>query len=408
VNALGHVGDEPAAEVLVAQRRDSGEKGNPESRLQLAPDGRGAVAGDVLEQQQRRRETEDHRQRDEARLPDADGVDEIEKRAEDETVHHRRRAEDRRRKCERRKEAPRLGIEQREETAHGRDLSLLHRRGDLARGRSRSPAVRRAADAEEDRATQDDFFLVLRGGDRPVGVGDLRVAGDESLRLDAFADRAGANERRGHPRGGIETRQRLPPVVRRGTIDRLAREARARERGDARVQHVRRFGTRRPLPPRRGVDVLPVPVDAREKLAARDPDSPDGRIHDLKPCAGAAPDHDEMRESVGERDHDHRRQQLRVELEMIDRHHDLFGVEAELARDVLDRIDRRAVERGLTRLAQAAVAGRQSESVEQRLERRGTAVDGRRLDRLRNQEVHGPVTFRCEPCRRRGGAPGTD
>jgi hypothetical protein len=224
------------------------------------------------------------------------------------------------------------------------------------------------------------------------------------LHLDALAHRTDVHERRGHARRGIETGQRLPSVIATGVFGRLAREPVAGKPRDPRAQHVHGLGTRSPFPPRRGIDVLPVPVHAHQELAARDPDPPHRRIHDLEPRADAPPHDDEVRESIRQRGHDHRRQQALVEVEVVDRHHDLFGVETELARDLLDGVDRCAVERRLTGLAQPAIARRQSEAVEDRLERRGAAVDGRGLDRLRDQEAHQRVTPRPGPCPRRGGA----
>ena len=55
--------------------------------------------------------------------------------------------------------------------------------------------------------------------------------------------------------------------------------------------------------------------------------------------------------------------------QVIDRHHHLLGVEAQALRQRLQRVDRRAVDRRLAGLAQAAVADADAEPLEQALER---------------------------------------
>src|SRR5262245_47798523 len=72
---------------------------------------------------------------------------------------------------------------------------------------------------------------------------------------------------------------------------------------------------------------------------------------------------------------------------MVLRHEHLFGVEAEPNRDLLDVIDGRPVDVGLTRLTQAAVSDVEPEPVEQALQRRGAAIHLRGLDDLRRKEA---------------------
>jgi hypothetical protein len=71
-----------------------------------------------------------------------------------------------------------------------------------------------------------------------------------------------------------------------------------------------------------------------------------------------------MREVVRQsNDHDGR-QDRPIEGQMIGGYHDLLCAQAKLPGDVFDRVDRCAIEIGLTRLAQAAVADLDPEALE--------------------------------------------
>ena len=67
---------------------------------------------------------------------------------------------------------------------------------------------------------------------------------------------------------------------------------------------------------------------------------------------------------------------------MIDGDHDLLCLEPQAHGDLLDHVDRRAVEAGLTRLLQTWITDRDAEAFEEALERGRPAVHGRRLDNL--------------------------
>src|SRR5690606_20778597 len=72
--------------------------------------------------------------------------------------------------------------------------------------------------------------------------------------------------------------------------------------------------------------------------------------------------------------------------------HRLRGVEAEAGGDVLQRVDGGAVDVGLARFAEPAVAGRDAVAFEQARQRRRAAVHGGGLDDLGREEatrVHG-------------------
>src|SRR5438067_1752740 len=67
---------------------------------------------------------------------------------------------------------------------------------------------------------------------------------------------------------------------------------------------------------------------------------------------------------------------------MIERHHHLLRLEAELLGDLFERVDRRAVDVRLARLAETPVAHGDAEAFEQALERRRAAIHRRGLHDL--------------------------
>ncbi len=94
-----------------------------------------------------------------------------------------------------------------------------------------------------------------------------------------------------------------------------------------------------------------------------------------------------MRQTGRETDHGHSGKRAGfVQQHVIDGQDDLLGIEAELNRDLFDRIDGRAVDVGLAGLAQAWVAGTDSEPLDQTLETRRPAIHRRRLHHLRDDE----------------------
>ncbi len=73
--------------------------------------------------------------------------------------------------------------------------------------------------------------------------------------------------------------------------------------------------------------------------------------------------------------------------QMVGRDQDLLGVEPGAARHLFERVDRRAVEIGLARLAQAPVARLDAATPEEAGQGRGATVHRRRLDDLGREEA---------------------
>ena len=149
-------------------------------------------------------------------------------------------------------------------------------------------------------------------------------------------------------------------------------------------------------------------VEVVEQLLRLHPASTEARVHDLQPPAQAAPHDDEVRRAVGVAPDEEGRERVGLrEEKVIERQHDLLGVEPELHRHFLDDVDRRAVDVGLTSFSQAPVADRDAEAFEQALHGRRAAVHRRGLDDLRREEAVRLRHATAPPCASPAAAPGS-
>ena len=130
-------------------------------------------------------------------------------------------------------------------------------------------------------------------------------------------------------------------------------------------------------------------VEVGGELADGGPAAADARIHHLHERPDFAPDDDEMRGAgAGQTNDNERGQQGGGGLkDVVRRHHDLFGVEAQLARGVLHSVDGSAVDVGLAGFAEAAVVGCDAEAVEEAFEGRRSAVHVGGLDHFGREEL---------------------
>src|SRR5262245_12878152 len=114
------------------------------------------------------------------------------------------------------------------------------------------------------------------------------------------------------------------------------------------------------------------------------------RIHHLNPGPAITPQHNEMGKTHWNADDNQRRQSLsRIEQQMIDWNHDLFGVHAELDRGRFDLIDGCSIHAREARFAQSAVARSDTESFKEGFQACRTAIHrGRLYDFGREKAAH--------------------
>ena len=127
-----------------------------------------------------------------------------------------------------------------------------------------------------------------------------------------------------------------------------------------------------------------------EELLLGQPASAMRRIHHLYKGSHAVPDDDEMGGTGRQASHDQggqcfgdRQQQV------IFGQQQLFGVQTQLLGHIFDRVDRGAIDIGLAGLAQAPIAGGDTEPLEQAFQGGWSAVHCRSLDDFRGQEALG-------------------
>ena len=138
-----------------------------------------------------------------------------------------------------------------------------------------------------------------------------------------------------------------------------------------------------PLAKRIGWHGLAVHEDPAQERGLADEGAAAARVHELHPAGARGPqDHEVGHAARREGDDDRRRGCGLGQQQVVDGQHHLLGVEAERDGDLLEGVDRGAVDVGLTGLAQAAVGDRQAEALEQALERGRAAVHGGGLDDL--------------------------
>ena len=262
--------------------------------------------------------------------------------------------------------APRILREKAEQRPRGADRCRQERRRELcvhgrrrrggcvfAAGRFRAPAAK----SQQHRAGQQEFFWHLRiRADGPIGLGDRHLA-DSDWRIRAHevrqprvragarsaATAATARRRREHASSnGADFLEAPAPGV-GGVCTRSRSGARA---GTA-------SSSRPPRPAAAGADVV-LWSDELERCDAH-PVGP-RRIHHLHERSDALPQGDEVWPPAGRQRDDDGRKSVRLrEEDMVQREHHLLGVEAELVRELLQRVDRGTIDVGLARLAQDAI-----------------------------------------------------
>ena len=100
----------------------------------------------------------------------------------------------------------------------------------------------------------------------------------------------------------------------------------------------------------------------------------------------AAPGNYEMRDAVGQDHYSDGGEGMRLcQQHMIHRKHDLFGGDAKLVGDFIERIDGSAVDIGLASFAEASVMDVDAETFEETLESGGAAIHVGGLDGFGNE-----------------------
>ena len=124
-----------------------------------------------------------------------------------------------------------------------------------------------------------------------------------------------------------------------------------------------------------------------EKRSTGHPQTTPRRVHYLNERAVTSPRDDEMGSAVGAaHDRDGRHDRRLAHEHVIERNKNLLRTEAELLSDDFEGVDRCPIDIRLTRFAKPAIARANMEALKKRLDRRRTAVDGRRLDNFRNEK----------------------
>ena len=192
------------------------------------------------------------------------------------------------------------------------------------------------------------------------------------------------DERLHHAGDGVERGKRSPRRVGLGLFDQRAGcrppDPNTNQPRRQRVLELRRRG---PFTPAGRRHDHAMEIKLVEQVLRLHPPAPAARVHHLDEGAVTAPHDDEVRQPFGELDHHNGGERLRRrQQQVVGRNHDLLGRKTELIGHALHRVDRRAIDVGLTGVAETAVADRDAVALEHALERRGTAVHGRGLDDL--------------------------
>jgi hypothetical protein len=392
VAALRHVRDGAAVEVAIAEPRDLGEERRAEPRLEAPSQALHAAEDRRLQQREQREHAAERRQRAQPLPDDAELSPDVEQAAEQQRLEQAGGGGHGEREGERRRTEGAVLAQQPPELAARADRRLRQRRGEI--GRQRRLVARRggatAVRAHHHHAAHREPLGIARArAHRPHRlrdrVGPLHRLGEEGARL-AAPERASLHQPLHHAQRRVQ-RGHAPPrrIGERGVEQLAPGDAEPRQPAQ---RHLRRLLRACPLAPLGRAHLGRVDVELVAQPREAGPAPPHRRIHDLHAIARAAPQHDEVREAVRQAHHRDAGQGGLVVGEVLDRHHHLLGVDAELARDVLERVDGRAVDVGLAGLAQAAVADGDAEPVEQRLERGRAAVHARGLDDLRDRPPH--------------------
>jgi len=194
-------------------------------------------------------------------------------------------------------------------------------------------------------------------------------------------------QRRNQPGGGIERGQPAPCRVGQRPLDQHINRFRLqRQIAQPAAQWIEHAFAAGPFAPGFRVNRHRMDEQISEEPADGHPAPPDGRIHHLHQPAMAPPDHHKVGIAFRQPDHDQRRQRLTFrQQQMIGGHHHLGGVQAQLYRNLLECIDRRAVDTGLAGLTQARITDGDIEAFEEHLERRRATIHFRSLDHFGNQ-----------------------
>jgi hypothetical protein len=371
-------------EVLVAQSGQPVEDGRPHTSIERAGGARLHCAGGQArpDREERHEEQPAHRSVPE----DAYERQGVERGGE--PVRDRRGGE-------RKRQGPAGLADQAPELAQGTSRRLVEDGAQLGRrlglfGLSGAAA----ANTDEDDAADEDLLLLVRrgrgvGDGRPVGVRDvgLRRGGEQLCRALPARDRAGLDEGSHHARGGVEGGERPPARSGERVRERAGTLGVGQpQRAKAAPERAEKLVAASPFAPGGRGDGHLVAVDRVAQARPAHPAPPAGRIHDLQEPTVPAPDHDHVEVSGRGDAEEQRRERARlVQDEVIGGHQDLLRIEAELLRDLLERIEGCAVERGATRVAQPGVVDAHAVTLEHGRERRHRAVHRRGLDDLGDQ-----------------------
>jgi len=191
----------------------------------------------------------------------------------------------------------------------------------------------------------------------------------------------------GCPGAGLQRTQGAPVRTGRGRSDALTGIAHAQpvQAEPQRIQEARLARPRRKVC-RRGWHLVYVQIAQEISLAHPAPAA--ARVHDLDPRPHHAPHHHEVGQARRQPDHDQGRQRIGFAQEhVLHRQQHLAGFQTQSSSQILERIDGRPVDRGVTSLTQPTVVGANAETFQQRFQGCGAAVHGRGLHHLVGEEL---------------------
>ena len=214
-----------------------------------------------------------------------------------------------------------------------------------------------------------------RGIEQRVEQADGRRSGDEPFGIDHGLHQAHAC---------IERTKARPAGVCQGLFQQICpRAASSTDLRQPLPQRLQVFVGTGPASPLVCRHARLVAVKVLDEAGASDPATPYRGVHKLQPATQLTPDHHEVRAAAGMANDDQRGQRSCFGLEqMLGGQHHLLRVDTELIGDCLDRVYRRAIDIGLTGLAQSSIADRNAKSFQQALQCRRSAVHRRDLDDL--------------------------
>ena len=405
MDALGHVRDEPAAEIVIADAGQLSRQRHSKPNLEQAAVSEHRARDAAFEQHDGRAEQRDGEHRPNALPWRREQRVKLHRGAQQETFDEQRRAHRANGDGGGEGRHLRFAAKMRQEPA--KRFRRLFRRGGRhvaaaprVRGGLRAPGGRRHA---QQHGAADARILARAVTDRPripvfgwndgvrrlaavARAGHQRV--DEPRRLSPAPRRRAIHHGRGHPRRRVEPGQHAPVVGLRGLVDEALRLRMANRRQLVDQDARGAFGCRPRFPfLARHTDA--VGVNVPQEAPGAPPVPAGGRIHDLEERPDLSPHQHEVRRAVRQTHDGHGRQDRPIEDEVVGGNHDLLGRQSEPVGDVFDRVDRGAVEIRLARLAQTAIADVDAETFEQGFERRRATVERGGLDDLWNEKPAG-------------------